>query len=130
MPKALAQIGSESLQAAYLRDEIPAAMLWLRREGVDTVDAELLDRYLYLDGKVGAQRLDALVDADLLRRTPSGAYELTEPGAVHGARVHEHQFAELENVSVAFFCECGCCGALPESGESPGDQRERARVAG
>ena len=130
MPKSLSQIGSKPLQEAYLRDEIPAAMLWLREEGIQRVDPELLNRYLYIDAKVGVQRLDALVEAGLLRRSSVGGYELTEAGLVHGARVHEHHFADLENVSVSFFCECGCCGAIPVPDETPADQRERARVAG
>lgn len=29
----LSQVGSETLQAAFLRDEIPEAMVWLRNAG-------------------------------------------------------------------------------------------------
>ena len=113
----LAQVGSETLQAAFLRDEIPEAMVWLRKEGFEGVDPELLDRYLWIDTKVDAERLDSLVDSGLLRRSSEGRYQLTEAGAEHGARVFAHNFAEMEKAPGPFFCECGCCGEKPEPEE-------------
>lgn len=110
----LSQIGSEPLRAAFLRDEIPAAMVWLRDEGFEQVDAELLDRYLWTDKKLDAGQLDALVEVGLLRRSDEGRYELTEAGSEHGARVFAHHFSDLEEAPAYSPCGCGCCRGVAD----------------
>ena len=116
----LSRIKSKSLQAAFLRDEIPEAMVWLRKEGFDTVEPKLLERYLWTDTEIDAERLDALVERGLLRRTSDGRYELTEAGSEHGARVFAHHFAEMDELpSGPVLCACGCCGEVPEPDGTP-----------
>ena len=129
--KKLSQIRSETLKAAFLRDEIPEVMVWLRKEGVEQVDPELLDRYLSSDGEVGVERLDPLVEAGLLRRTGDGRYELTEAGSEHGARVLDDHFAELDSIPrVPVLCACGCCGEVPEPDGAPGLSAAAAGATG
>jgi hypothetical protein len=113
----LSEIRSEALRRAFLRDEIPEVMVWLRNDGIEQVDPETLDRYLSGDGEVGPERLDPLVELGLLRRTAGGRYELTEAGIQHGSQVLDHHFADLDKIpSVPVLCACGCCGELPEPG--------------
>jgi hypothetical protein len=118
--KKLAEIGPEALQRSFLRDEVSEAMVWLREEGYDRVDAQLLNRYLWIDTDLDEDRLDALVGSGLLRRADGGRYELTEAGAQHGSRVFADHFEDIpEKVPAPVLCACGCCGDVPETDSPP-----------
>lgn len=117
----LSEIRSEALRKAFLRDEIPEVMVWLRNDGVERVDPEMLDRYVSGDGAIGPERLEPLVELGLVRRTEDGLYELTETGIQHGSQVLDHHFADLDRIPrVPTLCACGCCGELPEPGGAEG----------
>lgn len=116
----VSEFESESLQALFWRDEIPEAMYWLCNEGLgENVDPELLDRFLWVDTEVDAQRLDSLVATGLLRRTPEGRYQLTEAGRSHGAALFADDFPETEAAPLDSACACGCCGEEPEGETAP-----------
>ena len=116
--KKLSEIKSKSLQAAFLRDEIPEAMVWLRKEGILKVYPQMLDRYM-ADVGIDAEHLDALVERGLLRRDPDGRYGLTDAGQEHGSNILSHNFAELERPNGPVLCACGCCGEVPEPDGAP-----------
>lgn len=116
MPR-LSEIRSETLRNAFLRDEIPEVMVWLRNDGIERVDPETLDRYVSGEGTVGPERIDPLVTLGLLRRSEDGLYELTDAGVEHGSQVLDHHFADLDKLPKGpVLCACGCCGELPEPG--------------
>ena len=117
---AVSELEPESLRALFWRDEISEAMWWLHHDGLaPKVDAELLDRFLWVDVRVDAERLDSLVDAGLLRRTSEGLYELTEAGAEHGGRLFMDDFPDIWTAAPdSGACACGCCGG--ESERAPG----------
>ena len=116
MPR-LSEIRSETLRSAFLRDEIPEVMVWLRKDGIEQVDPETLDRYVSGGGTVGPERLDPLVALGLLSRTEDDRYELTDAGVEHGSQVLDHNFADMDKLPKGpVLCACGCCGELPEPG--------------
>ena len=110
---------SEALRALYWRDEILQVMFWLEGEGFgDQADAQLLERFLGVDARIGIQYLEQLVTEGLLSRSESGRYELSERGRAEGGRIFSEEFAELTRPTHG---ECGpdCwCHASPDEAEA------------
>lgn len=123
---------SDLLREAFWRDEVPKAIVWLQREGHGPgVDAEALKRVLPAEPPLGAESLDGLVDAGLLRRASDGSYELTDAGRTHGARLFADDFEEFERPLQVGGCACGCCQDEPPRRErtaagAPGTRGARA----
>lgn len=115
---------SEALRALFWRDEILQVMYWIRGEGFgDTVDPELLERFLGVEAQVSVRYLDRLVHEGLLHRSGDGRYELTKLGSDHGAQVFAMEFAELTKPGHG---ECGAdcwCHASPEEAEACAQER-------
>ncbi len=115
---------SEALRALFWRDEILQVMYWIRGEGFgDSVDPQLLERFLGVEPSVSVQYLDRLADEGLLRRSGDGRYELTPRGSEHGAQVFAIEFAELTKPGHG---ECGAdcwCHASPEEAEACAQER-------
>jgi len=110
---------SDSLRALFWRDEILQVMFWIQGEGLgETVDANLLERFLGVEAEIGERYLEKLSDEGLLERAGGGSYVLTETGRDHGARVFAAEFADLTQPGHG---ECGAdcwCHASPEEAEA------------
>ncbi len=115
---------SEALRTLFWRDEILQVMFWLEGEGFgDDADATLLERFLGVDRRIGAQYLERLVREGYLSSDASGRYRLTERGRSEGGRIFSEEFAELTRPSHG---ECGddCwCHASPEEAEACLEER-------
>ena len=110
---------SEALRALFWRDEILQVMFWLEGEGFgDQADAHLIERFLGVDARIGAQYLDRLVIEGLLSKDDTGLYRLSDQGHDQGSRIFSREFAELTRPSHG---DCGddCwCHASPEEAEA------------
>ncbi len=115
---------SEALRALFWRDEILQVMYWIRGEGFgDSVDPQLLERFLGVEPSVSVRYLDRLADEGLLHRGDDGRYELTTRGSEHGAQVFAIEFAELTKPGHG---ECGAdcwCHASPAEAEACAQER-------
>lgn len=110
---------SETLRAVYWRDEILQVMFWLQGEGFGAeINANLLERFLGVDARIGIQYLDLMVSEGLLERSADGHYLLSPRGREEGARIFSEEFAELTRPTHG---ECGedCwCHSDPEEAEA------------
>ncbi len=86
---------TSALAALYWRSEILQVMYWLKGEGLgDLVDAELLERFLGVDAKIGITYLDRLVEEGYLVRDGVW-YSLSAFGQQEGAREFADAFSDL-----------------------------------
>lgn len=114
---------SDALRALYWRSEILQVMYWLRGEGLgESVDAELLERFLGVDAAVSTRFLDRLVDEGLLEHL-GGLYALSPAGIERGADEFADSFAELTRPAHG---ECGAdcwCRSSPDEAEACAAER-------
>lgn len=109
---------SDRLRALYWRSEILQVMYWLRGEGFgDIVDAELIERFLGVDAKIGITYLELLVDEGYLEKHGE-YYGLSPTGLAEGAAEFASSFSELTKAAHGE-CSPDCwCHASAEEAEA------------
>jgi hypothetical protein len=107
---------SEALRRLYWRSEILQVMYWLLGEGLgEVVDAELLERFLGVEARIGVGYLDQLVVDGYLDRRPDG-YVLSERGLAEGRTEFALSFADLTRPSHGECSDdCWCHASVEEA---------------
>ncbi len=108
---------SEALRSLFWREEILQLIFWIESEGFgDSVDADLLQRFLGIDSDFACTSLDRLAAEGLLLGTAPGRYELSEEGRGYGQRLFADDLVQLTNPARG---ECGphcwCHASLEEA---------------
>ena len=108
---------SETLRSLFWREEILQLVFWLESEGFgDSVDADLLQRFLGIDPDFASTSLDRLAAEGLLVRTRGGRYELSEEGRGYGQRLFVDDLAQLTNpLRGQCGADCWCHASLEEA---------------
>jgi hypothetical protein len=114
---------SEALRTLYWRSEILQVMYWLRGEGLgETVDPEIIERFLGVDAAIGVTYLDRLVDDGYLERD-GDRYLLSPRGVAEGGEEFAASFADLTKPAHGE-CSADCwCHASVEEAEACAQER-------
>jgi hypothetical protein len=107
---------SPALRNLYWRSEILQVMYWLRGEGLgEVVDAQLLERFLGVEARVGIGYLDQLVADGYLERVDAG-YVLSERGLEEGRTEFALSFADLTRPAHGeCSADCWCHASVEEA---------------
>lgn len=114
---------SEALRTLYWRSEILQVMYWLRGEGLgESVDPEIIERFLGVDSAIGVTYLDRLVDDGYLERD-GDRYMLSPRGVEEGGEEFAASFADLTKPAHGE-CSADCwCHASVEEAEACAEER-------
>lgn len=114
---------SAALRNLYWRSEILQVMYWIRGEGLgESVDPEIIERFLGVEAEIGVTYLERLVDDGLLERE-DGHYRLSERGAEEGAAEFAASFSELTRPAHGE-CSPDCwCHVSVEEAEACAEER-------
>ncbi|MDQ3538103.1 MAG: hypothetical protein M3415_04810 [Actinomycetota bacterium] len=107
---------SPTLRALYWRSEILQVLYWLRGEGLgESVDAQLIQRFLGVDAAIGTSYLERLADDGYLERDAE-RYRLSPLGLEEGAVEFHLSFAELTRPSHGeCSADCWCHASIEEA---------------
>lgn len=105
---------SAALRALYWRSEILQVLYWLRGEGLGEVaDAELMERFLGVEARIGVRYLRRLVAEGYLEEM-DGGFRLSPLGLDEGKAEFASSFSALTRPAHGE-CSADCwCHASPE----------------
>jgi len=120
---------SEALRTLYWRSEILQVMYWLRGEGLgEIVDAQLLERFLGVEARVGLTFLDRLVADGYLEQVPTG-FVLSPIGLEEGKTEFALSFSDMTRPAHGeCSADCWCHASVEEALACAAERTPRAPI--